>query len=189
VSEYSTTGGSTSAQLLRMQTAYAASQADLTRVERELADAESDRMKAERERDEALAAQERIGDRLTESAVRLAAYRVGLDAARRERDLALGELATARAELERLHKTNPEGAPMTDHQTLPGGEGGSVTGAWRRSSYCGTNACVEALVHADGGVSVRHSEYPFRALNFSAEEWEAFRQGVLAGEFGGGTDG
>lgn len=57
---------------------------------------------------------------------------------------------------------------------------------WQRSSYCGTNACVEVLRHADGTVRLRDSKHPEREpLTFTAEEWEAFRLGVQAGEFGG----
>ena len=57
---------------------------------------------------------------------------------------------------------------------------------WKRSSYCGTNACVEVFVHADGTVRVRNSKFPlWPPLAFTAEEFRAFVLGVQAGEFGG----
>jgi hypothetical protein len=66
--------------------------------------------RVEQERDEALAAQARLGDRLTESAVRLAAYRLGRDKdrtelghLRRERDQLRTDLTEALNELEQLH--------------------------------------------------------------------------------------
>lgn len=71
---------------VRLRASLAASQADLTRVERE--------------RDEALAAQARIGDRLTETVVRLTAYR-------RDRELLRAELASARKELDLLRAGRP----------------------------------------------------------------------------------
>jgi len=56
---------------------------------------------------------------------------------------------------------------------------------WQRSSYCGTNACVEVARHGDV-VRVRDSKHPERQpLTFTAEEWEPFVLGVQAGEFGG----
>lgn len=54
-----------------------------------------DLARAERERDAALDAQVRLGDRLTETVVRLTMYR-------RDRDLIRAELASARTELEQL---------------------------------------------------------------------------------------
>jgi hypothetical protein len=58
------------------------------------------------------------------------------------------------------------------------------TQQWQKSSYCGTNACVEVSVSADG-VLVRDSRSPEAApLSFTVEEWTAFVQGIKAGEFG-----
>lgn len=57
---------------------------------------------------------------------------------------------------------------------------------WQRSSFCGTNACVEVLRHADGSVRVRNSKFPlWPSMAFTAEEWADFVAGVQAGEFGG----
>lgn len=57
--------------------------------------------------------------------------------------------------------------------------------SWRRSSYCGTNACVE-VAEAAGRVMVRDSKNPDVApFVFSTEEWAAFVLGVQAGEFSG----
>lgn len=55
---------------------------------------------------------------------------------------------------------------------------------WRRSSYCGTNACVEIHHGPDGRVAIRASGRPDDRLTFTAEEWLAFVAGVQAGEFG-----
>jgi hypothetical protein len=55
---------------------------------------------------------------------------------------------------------------------------------WRKSSYSGTNGCVEVAV-ADDGVAVRDSKDPGGAtLVFSAHEWHSFLAGVNGGEFG-----
>lgn len=56
---------------------------------------------------------------------------------------------------------------------------------WIRSSYCGTNACVEVDFGPDGGsVLVRNSREPnLPSLRFTREEWAAFLQGALDGEF------
>lgn len=57
---------------------------------------------------------------------------------------------------------------------------------WKRSSYCGTNACVEVTLLPDGSARVRDSKHPDRQpLTFDAEAWAAFVAGVQAGEFGG----
>ena len=54
---------------------------------------------------------------------------------------------------------------------------------WQKSSYCGTNACVEVALTSDT-VLVRDSKNPQVApLSFTADEWSAFVQGVRAGEF------
>ena len=55
---------------------------------------------------------------------------------------------------------------------------------WQRSSYCGTNACVE-VAQVSGQFMVRDSKNPDVApFVFSADEWTAFVNGVRAGEFG-----
>lgn len=57
------------------------------------------------------------------------------------------------------------------------------TPEWQRSSYCGSNACVEVSLTSDA-VLVRDSKNPEVApLTFTADEWSAFVQGVRAGEF------
>jgi len=54
---------------------------------------------------------------------------------------------------------------------------------WRRSSYCGTNACVE-VARIPGGVLLRDSKNPDVApFVFSSQEWATFMKGVRAGEF------
>jgi hypothetical protein len=63
-----------------------------------------------------------------------------------------------------------------------------LTGAtWRKSSFSGgahTN-CVEVADLGAGWVAVRDSKKPTGpALVFTPGEWDAFRKGVYAGEFG-----
>jgi hypothetical protein len=54
---------------------------------------------------------------------------------------------------------------------------------WQKSTYCGTNTCVEVSRTADG-VLVRDSRHPQTApLAFTTDEWTAFVSGVKAGEF------
>ena len=54
---------------------------------------------------------------------------------------------------------------------------------WRKSSYSGTNGCVEVAV-ANDGVAVRDSKDPDGpALMFSTHEWHSFLAGVRGGEF------
>jgi hypothetical protein len=58
---------------------------------------------------------------------------------------------------------------------------------WRRSSFCGhSGSCVEMAETPDGGVAIRRGEAPGTGsvLFFSRDEWEAFADGVKAGEFG-----
>jgi len=58
-----------------------------------------------------------------------------------------------------------------------------MTPQWQKSSYCGTNACVEVAQTSDA-VLVRDSKNPQAApLAFTADEWSAFLLGVQAGEF------
>ncbi len=54
---------------------------------------------------------------------------------------------------------------------------------WRRSSRCGSGACIE-VAFAGEHVYIRDSKNSGRSpLKFTADEWAAFRDGVLAGEF------
>ena len=54
---------------------------------------------------------------------------------------------------------------------------------WQKSSYCGSNACVEVAQISDS-ILVRDSKNPQIApLAFTADEWDAFVKGVKAGEF------
>ena len=55
--------------------------------------------------------------------------------------------------------------------------------AWRKSSRCGTSTCVE-VAKIDDQYMVRDSKNPGAAtLTFTKEEWDAFVEGVSAGEF------
>lgn len=58
---------------------------------------------------------------------------------------------------------------------------------WRKSSACGTNACVEVATTSYGEttrVAVRDSKNPHHpALLFTHAEWQAFVAGVKNGEF------
>ncbi|MZE79588.1 DUF397 domain-containing protein [Streptomyces xinghaiensis] len=56
--------------------------------------------------------------------------------------------------------------------------------AWRKSSASGAeNDCVEIAELPGGGWAIRDSKNPGREpLRFTATEWTAFRQGVIAGE-------
>jgi hypothetical protein len=54
---------------------------------------------------------------------------------------------------------------------------------WRKSEYCGTNACVEVAVN-EGSFLVRDSKNPDGPrLTFDQSEWIAFVAGVRAGNF------
>lgn len=54
---------------------------------------------------------------------------------------------------------------------------------WRKSSKSMTNACVE-VAQVDESYLVRDSKNPDGSfLTFSKEEWTAFCDGVVAGEF------
>jgi hypothetical protein len=54
---------------------------------------------------------------------------------------------------------------------------------FRKSSLCGTSACVEVAIEPDR-VGVRDSEDPAGpVLSFSPAEWSVFLAGVKAGEF------
>jgi len=55
--------------------------------------------------------------------------------------------------------------------------------AWRRSSRCEAGTCVEARRVGDV-IEVRDAKDPDGpVLRYTVEEWEAFRLGVLDGEF------
>jgi hypothetical protein len=55
--------------------------------------------------------------------------------------------------------------------------------AWRKSSRCGTSTCVE-VAKVDDQYLVRDSKNPEApALSFTQAEWNAFVEGVAAGEF------
>jgi hypothetical protein len=54
---------------------------------------------------------------------------------------------------------------------------------WRKSSRCGTSACVEVAAGRKT-VHLRNSQDPAaRRLVFSHEEWASFVAGVKAGDF------
>jgi hypothetical protein len=54
---------------------------------------------------------------------------------------------------------------------------------WVRSSYCADASCVE-VARIGAAIGLRDSKDPDSpVLLFTATEWEAFRAGVLAGEF------
>ncbi|MFI7337048.1 DUF397 domain-containing protein [Streptomyces sp. NPDC050085] len=55
---------------------------------------------------------------------------------------------------------------------------------WTKSSFsAGENDCVEITVLPGGGRAVRDSKHPEReALRYTATEWAAFRQAMIAGE-------
>ncbi|MDI6100562.1 DUF397 domain-containing protein [Actinoplanes sp. NEAU-A12] len=55
--------------------------------------------------------------------------------------------------------------------------------AWRKSSRCGTSNCVE-VAKVDDQYLIRDSKNPEApALAFTPAEWDAFVEGVAAGEF------
>jgi Domain of unknown function (DUF397) len=54
---------------------------------------------------------------------------------------------------------------------------------WRKSSLSHASSCVE-VTSADGRVAIRHSKNPEGPiLMFSADEWQAFVEGIRQGEF------
>ncbi len=55
--------------------------------------------------------------------------------------------------------------------------------SWQRSSHCGSGACIE-VAFAGEYVFIRDSKDSGRLpLRFTVDEWAAFRDGVLNGEF------
>jgi hypothetical protein len=56
--------------------------------------------------------------------------------------------------------------------------------AWRKSSKCGNQTCVEVARVDDNTYLIRDSKRPENpALSITGEEWTAFVAGVQAGEF------
>ena len=56
---------------------------------------------------------------------------------------------------------------------------------WQKSSYCGTNACVEVSEWDENAnlIAVRNSVAPKAKVLFSYDEWITFIQGVKNNEF------
>jgi hypothetical protein len=56
--------------------------------------------------------------------------------------------------------------------------------AWRKSrASAGSENCVEITDLPGGAIALRDSKNPaFPALRYTAAEWAAFREGILAGE-------
>ncbi|MEU5900319.1 DUF397 domain-containing protein [Streptomyces venezuelae] len=54
---------------------------------------------------------------------------------------------------------------------------------WRKSSYSnGGEHCIEVTGLPGGGIALRDSKNPERTpLRYTAEEWAAFRKGVIDG--------
>jgi hypothetical protein len=58
--------------------------------------------------------------------------------------------------------------------------------AWRKSSFSGTNGCLEAAPLANGLIAVRDSKNPRDAYQvYNADAWRDFLDGVRNGEFDG----
>jgi hypothetical protein len=53
---------------------------------------------------------------------------------------------------------------------------------WRRSTFCALNDCFE-VTRQNGEVIVRNSARPRRVVRYTIEEWQAFTEGVKAGDF------
>jgi hypothetical protein len=51
------------------------------------------------------------------------------------------------------------------------------------SSFCNLGNCVEVAALPGGQIALRDSKQPANPFIFSGEEWDAFLQGVRAGEF------
>ncbi|WP_075737826.1 DUF397 domain-containing protein [Streptomyces acidiscabies] len=54
---------------------------------------------------------------------------------------------------------------------------------WRKSpASSGGEQCVEITDLPGGGIAIRDSKNPLKEpLRYTADEWDAFRQGVIAG--------
>jgi uncharacterized protein DUF397 len=53
---------------------------------------------------------------------------------------------------------------------------------WRRSSFCQNGECAEVAEH-DGEVMLRSSRSPKDVVRLTSAEWQAFANGIRAGEF------
>ena len=59
----------------------------------------------------------------------------------------------------------------------------NIAPQWRKSSRCGSGTCVE-VAKVEDTYLVRDSKNPeAAALSFTPAEWDAFVEGVSAGEF------
>lgn len=55
---------------------------------------------------------------------------------------------------------------------------------WRVSSFCSAGGCVEVRGAEDGMIELRDSKNPDAGvMRYTPEEWDAFLDGVRAGEF------
>lgn len=54
---------------------------------------------------------------------------------------------------------------------------------WRRSSYCGTNACVEVATTGTGALMRDSKLDDSPILGFTRSGWAGFLEAVKAGEF------
>jgi hypothetical protein len=54
--------------------------------------------------------------------------------------------------------------------------------AWRRSSRCETNTCLE-ISRSNGLLWLRNSTHPGVAVSCTAVEWKSFREALIRGEF------
>jgi Domain of unknown function (DUF397) len=59
---------------------------------------------------------------------------------------------------------------------------GHLTG-WRKSSFCGSSACVEVARSGDEFLLRDSKDADSPVLRFTTDEWAAFVAGVNAGEF------
>lgn len=58
-----------------------------------------------------------------------------------------------------------------------------MTADWRRSTRCSSeSACVEVAIEP-GRVQMRNSQRPDAVVEFDADEWATFLNGVTEGEF------
>jgi hypothetical protein len=56
------------------------------------------------------------------------------------------------------------------------------TAAWRKSSFCESNSCIEVSQRSDG-MSVRNTDDPDPVLQFSRGEWNHFITALNSGTF------
>ena len=58
------------------------------------------------------------------------------------------------------------------------------TAEYKKSTFSGSNGCVEVRLLSDGTVSLRDSKNPTKdGHQFTPQEWDAFLAGVRNGEF------